>query len=105
MYASQWKEASRRRLVDDVSNLLRDVEDYLAASAGQTGETVAAGRQRVLTSLAAAKARLAEVERDAMLRTRAAGRAADEYVHENAWQGIAVAACLGLLAGWLTSRR
>jgi ElaB/YqjD/DUF883 family membrane-anchored ribosome-binding protein len=105
MYANQWKDASRRRVVSDVSDLVRDVEDYLAASAGQTGETMAAGRDRVLASLAATKSRLAEFEHDAAARSRAAGRAADAYVHENAWQAIAAAACVGVVAGWLTARR
>lgn len=101
MYASQWKEASRRRLVDDASNLMRDVEDYLAASAGQTGESLAASRQRILDSLAAARAGLEDVERDAVERARAA----DALVHAHAWKAVAIAACLGVAAGWLATRR
>ena len=99
------KESSRHRVASDVSNLLRDLEDYLAASAGQTGEVVASGRARLIASIEAMKLRLAELERDAAGRTRAAGRLANDLVHENAWQSIAVAACLGLVAGWLSGRR
>ena len=105
MYANQWKDSSRQRLASDASNLLRDIEDYLAASAGQTGEGVASGRARLLAPIEEIKLRLAELERYAAGRTRAAGRLANDLVHENAWQSIAVAACLGLVAGWLSGRR
>jgi ElaB/YqjD/DUF883 family membrane-anchored ribosome-binding protein len=105
MYANQWKDSSRHRLASDVSNLLRDLDDYLAASAGQTGDVVASGRERLLAAIEAMKLGLAELERDAAGRTRAAGRLANDFVHENAWQSIAAAACLGLVAGWLSGRR
>ena len=105
MYASQWKDASRHRLASDVSNLLRDLEDYLAASAGLAGEAVQSGRERLLASIAAIKLRLAELERDAAARTQATGHLADDFAHENVWQSIAVVACLGVVTGWLTARR
>jgi len=105
MYATQWKATSRRRLASDVSNVLRDVEDYLAASAAQTGEAASVGRDRLLASIRAAKLHLADLEREAASRTRAAGRAANDFVHENVWPGIVAAACMGFIAGWLTRRR
>jgi ElaB/YqjD/DUF883 family membrane-anchored ribosome-binding protein len=105
MYATQWKATSRRRLARDVSDLLHDVEDYLAASAAQTGEAATVGRDRLLASISTAKLHLADFERKAASRTRAAGRTANDFVHENVWPGIVVAACLGFVAGWLSRRR
>lgn len=96
---------SRRRLASDVSNLLRDVEDYLAASAAQTGEAATVGRDRLLASISAAKLHLADLEHEAASRTRAAGRVANDFVHDNVWSGIAAATCLGFVAGVLSRRR
>jgi ElaB/YqjD/DUF883 family membrane-anchored ribosome-binding protein len=105
MYTSQWKATSRRRLASDVSALVRDLEDYLAASAAQTGEAATVGRDRMLASMTAAKRHLADLEHEAASRARDAGRAADTFARENVWSGIAAAACLGFLAGFLSRRR
>ena len=40
-----------------------------------------------------------------MDRAKAAARATDDYVHDNPWQAIGVAAAIGLVAGLLLNRR
>jgi ElaB/YqjD/DUF883 family membrane-anchored ribosome-binding protein len=39
------------------------------------------------------------------VRARAAMRATDEYVHDNPWQALGVAAGVGFLLGYLIGRR
>ena len=40
-----------------------------------------------------------------MDRAKDAAKATDDYVHENPWQAIGIAAAVGLVAGLLMSRR
>jgi ElaB/YqjD/DUF883 family membrane-anchored ribosome-binding protein len=42
-----------------------------------------------------------ELQADALERSRAAARAADEYVHENPWQSMGGVAVLAILAGFV----
>ena len=62
-------------------------------------------RDRVQASLARARAGLADAQDAAISRARAAGRAADDYVHDNPWRSIGTAAGFGLLIGLLIGRR
>jgi ElaB/YqjD/DUF883 family membrane-anchored ribosome-binding protein len=48
---------------------------------------------------------MTEVEEEAMRRAREIAGAADEYVHENPWQAVGVAAGIGLVLGLLIARR
>jgi ElaB/YqjD/DUF883 family membrane-anchored ribosome-binding protein len=62
-------------------------------------------RDRVQASLARARAGLADAQDAAISRAKAAGRAADDYVHDNPWRSIGIAAGFGLLIGLLIGRR
>ena len=42
---------------------------------------------------------------DALDRAKATARATDEYVRDNPWQALGVAAAVGVLVGLLMSRR
>ena len=76
-----------------------------ARPASQAGEKIGVARERIQDSLHEAKVKLAEAE--AVLRDQAkqAARYTDEYVHENPWRAIGIAAGIGLLLGLLLSRR
>ena len=74
-------------------------------SASQAGEKVSAARERIQASLAAAKVKLTEAERALLEKSKEAAKATDEYVRENPWQAVGVAAMAGLVLGILISRR
>jgi ElaB/YqjD/DUF883 family membrane-anchored ribosome-binding protein len=57
------------------------------------------------SSLANAKGKLAEAQGDLIEKGKAAAKSADEYVHENPWKAIGVAAGVGLLVGLLIGKR
>jgi ElaB/YqjD/DUF883 family membrane-anchored ribosome-binding protein len=98
--------AERRQLTDDFNKLLVDTETLLKALGGVTGEKATAMRASVEESLAAAKQRLRSLEGAARERAAATAEATDEYVHENPWTAIGVAAVVGLLVGLvITGRR
>ena len=97
--------ANRDKLVQDMRVVIADAEDLLRATANQAGEKIALARERIQDSLHQAKVKLAEAEAMVSERAKQAARYTDEYVHENPWRAIGVAAGIGLLLGLLISRR
>ncbi len=97
-------DISKEKLMQDLQLVVSDAEELLRATAGQAGEKVNAARERIQDSLEAAKARL-DVAQEAMIeKTREAARATDEYVHDNPWRAVGIAAGVGLVVGMLISR-
>src|SRR6478672_8694507 len=86
---------SRETLLDDFSTMLSEAEDLLKRAGNETGERAKDLRAQVEAKLLAAKLRLQELEGEAVDRARAAARYTDDYVHENPWRSIGVAAVLG----------
>jgi len=74
------------------------------ATAGQTGERIAAARAKAEESLRAAKARLAEQEGAVVAKTKAAARAAEDYVRANPWKAVGIAAGAGFVLCLLAAR-
>ena len=96
---------SRETLLDDFSTMLSEAEDLLKRASNETGERAKDLRAQVEAKLLAAKLRLQELEGEAMDRARAAARVTDDYVHDNPWRAVGVAAAVGLLIGLLMNRR
>jgi ElaB/YqjD/DUF883 family membrane-anchored ribosome-binding protein len=96
---------TRDKLVADLKVLIADSEELLRASAGQAGEKIAAARERVQASLATAKVKMADAERAVLEQTKKAAKAADEFVHENPWRAVGIAAAAGVVLGLLINRR
>ena len=96
---------SREKLVDDFSAVLTEAEDLLKRAANESGERAKDLRSQVEAKLLAAKLRLQEIEGEAVDRARVAARVTDDYVHDNPWQAIGVAAAVGFVAGLLMNRR
>ena len=96
---------STDKLVQDFKIVVADAEELLRATAGQAGEKVSAARDRVQDSLHKAKVKLAEAEDAVVLKTKQAARATDDYVQENPWRAVGIAAGVGLIVGLLIGRR
>jgi ElaB/YqjD/DUF883 family membrane-anchored ribosome-binding protein len=96
---------SRESLLDDFSTMLTEAEELLRRAGNETGERAKDLRAQVEAKLLAAKLRLQELEGEAMDHAKAAARFTDDYVHDNPWPAIGVAAGVGFLLGLLISRR
>lgn len=92
-------------LFEDLRAVVRDAEALLRATSAQTGEKLQEARARAEESLRAAKARMGDIQEDAARRAREATTATEDYVRENPWQALGVAAGIGVLIGLLVSRR
>jgi ElaB/YqjD/DUF883 family membrane-anchored ribosome-binding protein len=98
-------DASKQKLVADLKLVVADAEELLRATASQAGEKVSAARERIQASLATAKVKLTDAERVVVDKTKDAAKATDEYVRDNPWQAVGIAAAAGLVLGVLISRR
>jgi len=96
---------TKEKLVQDLRTVVADAEELLKATASQAGEKVSAARERIQDSLHRARIKLAEAEDVLMQRGKVAARVADEYVHENPWYAVGVAAGVGVIIGLLIGRR
>ena len=92
------------RFRDDLHALVGDMEELLKVTAGATGDQIAKARAKAAESLKTAKAGLAEAQESALVKTKAAARATDEYVRTNPWQVLAIAAGAGVAVGYLLGR-
>lgn len=97
-------EVSKEKLMQDLRMVVADAEELLRATAGQAGEKVSAARERIQENLAAAKVRLAAAQEAVAAKTKQAAKVTDEYVHENPWAAVGIAAGVGLVVGMLISR-
>ena len=96
---------SKEKLVNDMKIVIADAEEILRATANQAGEKVGELRERIQERLRDAKVRLQDAEAALVDKTKAAARATDDFVHENPWQAVGVAAAIGLALGVLIGRR
>jgi len=99
------QHVSTEKLMQDLRLVVEDAEALLKATAGEADEKIAQARQRAEESLRQARRRLQEMGEDVEAQVRDSARAADEYVHDNPWQSIGVAAGIAFLLGYLIGRR
>jgi ElaB/YqjD/DUF883 family membrane-anchored ribosome-binding protein len=97
--------AQREKLAADLRAVVADAEELLKLGAGDVSESARSMRERVQQNLSRAKDSLSTMQATAVEKARAAGHAADDYVHENPWRAIAVGAGAGLVIGLLIGRR
>jgi ElaB/YqjD/DUF883 family membrane-anchored ribosome-binding protein len=95
-------EASRTdRLASDLKNLVADAEELLKATASQAGDKIGVARQKIEQSLIEGKKALADAEKTIVEKSKEAAEIADDYVRENPWSAIGIAAGVGLVLGLL----
>ena len=102
-------EAIKRKLLADFNAVVTEAEQLVKFVTDEGGDKANALRTKVEKNLNAAKERLRSLEDAAMEKTKATARATDEYVHENPWQTVGIAAgvsvAFGVVIGLLLSRR
>ena len=93
--------SSTERLASDLKNLVADAEELLKATASQAGDKIGVARQKIEQSLIEGKKALADAEKTIVEKSKEAAEIADDYVRENPWSAIGIAAGVGLVLGLL----
>ena len=92
---------AKDKMAHDLKMIIGDGEDLLKAAANASGEGFAAARLKFAEQVMNVKAKLADASRPVI---EGAGRA-DDYVKDNPWTAIGVAAAVGMLIGFLAAKR
>ena len=103
--AEEMSVATKEKLVSDLKVVISDTEELLRATAGAAGEKVGDLRERLAIRLHDTKERIVDLEVALVDKTKAAARATDDFVHEEPWKAVGVAAAVGLALGVLIGRR
>ncbi|OMG56253.1 hypothetical protein BJN45_01070 [Azonexus hydrophilus] len=101
----QMTTANKEKLVSDLKVVISDTEELLRATTGVAGEKVGELRDRLVVRLRDTKDRVIDLEHALLDKTKAAARATDDFVHDQPWKAVGVAAALGLALGVLIGRR
>jgi len=99
------EQITKGKLMEDLRAVVADAEELLKATADQTGERIAAARGKAEETLKVAKARLDEQEAALMVKTKAVAKATEDYVRDNPWKAVGIAAAAGFLLRILVTRR
>lgn len=102
---SEALQLSKEKLINDLHQGIADAEEMLKLTADETSASAAQLRDRVRDRMDRAKAELIHLQQLTVAKAKAAGHATDEFVHENPWKSIGIAAGVGLVVGLLVSRR
>jgi ElaB/YqjD/DUF883 family membrane-anchored ribosome-binding protein len=86
-------------------NLVADVEDLVKKVANVDDEEIAEIRDRVEDTLAKAKTTAGAGLAAARGHAEEVSDATDEYVRENPWAAIGIAAAIGIVIGFVAGRR
>jgi ElaB protein len=90
---------------DEIRNLIADVEDLVARIADLNDADVASLRNKVMSTVAAAKESLADHAGTFKREAQNVWSEADDYVRASPWAAVGLAALVGAAAGILVARR
>jgi ElaB/YqjD/DUF883 family membrane-anchored ribosome-binding protein len=97
--SNQNASVSRDKLVEDFKVLSKDVQELLKATASVVGEKAADARVKVEESLKVAQVKLADAQDIVKAKGKEAVAVTDEYVRDNPWNAVGIAAGVGFLLG------
>jgi ElaB/YqjD/DUF883 family membrane-anchored ribosome-binding protein len=93
-----------QKLISDVKVLIDDAEELLRATADQTGERIGELRQRLQRKIEEGRNALTAQENEWRQKAEQARVRSENYLRENVWTTVAMAAGIGMLLGLLLRR-
>jgi ElaB/YqjD/DUF883 family membrane-anchored ribosome-binding protein len=105
------KESIENRIEDlagtrgEIGEFVDEVLELLSGARDRGQEDLSELRERVKGSAQRLKEGAVKGQRELRAAAESAAGKADDYVHENPWQVVAVAAAVGVVLGVLISRR
>ncbi|HWW20804.1 MAG TPA: DUF883 family protein [Steroidobacteraceae bacterium] len=95
------EQVTAEDLYEHLQAVIRDTEALLQATASYAGDKAEQARAKAGDSLRAAKERLSGMQDQVADRARDYLRQGNQYVRDNPWQSVGIAAGVGLLVGAL----
>ncbi|SDY96523.1 YqjD family protein [Pseudomonas sp. NFIX28] len=103
--ASKTTDTAQETLMADFQALVSDTERLLEHTASLAGDQADQLRNQIHDSLLRARETLQLTEQSLRERGQAAVTATEDYVQNNPWQAVGIAAGVGFLIGLLATRR
>lgn len=98
-------EDARGKLVRDVKSVVKDADYLLQNVTTSSAAKLSAARAHLGSQLADARYRFDEARTAVADKARVAADATHEYIQDNPWKVVGLAAAIGLLVGVLIRRR
>lgn len=95
---------SVREFKSDVTDAIDHAEELLKQAAASSGEQALELHRRGMSLLRQAADRAQALQDVVVVRSKAAAQATDDYVHDNPWKSIGIAAAVGFAVGLLVNR-
>lgn len=95
---------SMHELKSGVTQVIDHAEDLLKQAAASSGEQAVELHRRGMTLLRQAAEKAQDLQDAVVERGRAAAQVTDDYVHDNPWKAIGIAAAAGFAIGLLVNR-
>jgi ElaB/YqjD/DUF883 family membrane-anchored ribosome-binding protein len=92
-------EAPSEKLLSEFESVVTEAQSLIQSISEATSDKAGSVRTSVEAGLAATRDRLGRIRSQVVDQATGAARATDEYVQDNPWQVIGVAAAVGVLAG------
>ena len=93
--------ANTDRLAGDLKDVLHDAEAILQDTAHDASDKAKAARERLLSAIDSAKAACRNIEQKAI----EGAKATDKVIRDHPYQSIGIAFGVGLLVGYLVTRK
>jgi ElaB/YqjD/DUF883 family membrane-anchored ribosome-binding protein len=90
---------------NDMKTLVKDAQELFREASLATGEKADELRNKGLVMLDAAMEKAQHLQAVAMEKGKVAAQTTDEFVHEQPWKAVGIAAGIGLVVGLLIGRR
>jgi len=90
---------------NDMKTLLRDAQELFNEATTVTGEKADELRKKGISLLDAANIKAQELQAAVVETSKEIAESADDFVQENPWKSVAIAAGFGLLVGVLIARK
>ena len=97
------KEA-RNNLSGGLSAVIQDAENLLDTTEDNREDRYKLAREKLKSALQTARSELPKVTQKAVEKSKYAAQVTDEYVGDNPWKAVSVAAAIGLLVGVVIGR-
>jgi ElaB/YqjD/DUF883 family membrane-anchored ribosome-binding protein len=89
----------------EFQHFLADIEDLVAQATSLTGDDLSRAKNTLNNRISAAKHSLEDMSGNLVQKARDGAAVTNNYVHEQPWAAIGVSAAVGVLVGFLLSRR
>lgn len=98
-------DAALQDVKSEFHSFLADIEDLIISTTSLTGDDLARAKAKLSERIATARTSMERMGGAISDRARSSAVATNKYVHEQPWKAVGIGAAIGVLLGFMLSRR